>query len=386
MAGCGNNQTKENTSATTDMSESSTAEIIQSTDKQENTEDTDGKLVFDHAMELDYAKNFSVDYYKNGYKLIKINYDGYEKSILTVPEGKKVPDELDKDILVLQMPLKNILISSTPTMSLINAINSLDTVGLTTTKKETWYIDNVVKKMDNNEIIYVGEYKAPDYEVLAAQAPPFAVFSTMLSSVPEVAAKLDELKIPYILDQSTYEEHPLARTEWIKLYGALCEKDEEAKAEFDKQVELVNNVSAKEKAGKTAAIFYITSKGVLYTRNAGDYVTKMLELAGGDYILADLNKEKTGNTKMEMEEFYAKAKDADYIIYIYSLGGKPETLADFTAKSELLKDFKAVKEGNVWCTTPDFFQISNTLGSMIADMNKMFETDADNLTYLFKLK
>ena len=31
----------------------------------------DGKLEFDHAMELEYAKCFSVDYYKGGYKIAK---------------------------------------------------------------------------------------------------------------------------------------------------------------------------------------------------------------------------------------------------------------------------------------------------------------------------
>ena len=97
---------------------------------------------------------------------------------------------------------------------------------------------------------------------------------------------------------------------------------------------------------------------------------------------------KIAAVNMEMEAFYDKAKDADYIIYIWSLGGKPETLADFLAKSEVFADFKAVKEGNVWCTTPDYFQISNTLGSMIRDMHLMIDADkdTDSLTYLNRLK
>ena len=49
-----------------------------------------GKLVFDHSMELKYAKCFSVDYYKGGYKLIKLVDD---TEILVVPEGMSVPEE-----------------------------------------------------------------------------------------------------------------------------------------------------------------------------------------------------------------------------------------------------------------------------------------------------
>ena len=83
-----------------------------------------------------------------------------------------------------------------------------------------------------------------------------------------------------------------------------------------------------------------------------------------------------------------KAKDADYIIYVWNLGGKPSTLSDFTGYNSILADIKAVKDGNVWCTTPDFFQIADTIGSMINDINLMLNADADTseLTYLKKLK
>ena len=91
---------------------------------------------------------------------------------------------------------------------------------------------------------------------------------------------------------------------------------------------------------------------------------------------------------MELEAFYDKAKDADYIIYIWSLGGKPETLDAFLERAAILSDLKAVKNGNVWCTTPDYFQIQNTIGNMINDMRLMLDAgaDVDKLTYLFKLK
>ena len=66
----------------------------------------------------------------------------------------------------------------------------------------------------------------------------------------------------------------------------------------------------------------------------------------------------------------------------------PSTLSDFTGYNSILADIKAVKDGNVWCTTPDFFQIADTIGSMINDINLMLNADADTseLTYLKKLK
>lgn len=349
-------------------------------------ENYDGKLVFDHSLELKYAKNFSVDYYKGGYKLIKVS-DGNE--ILTVPEGMSVPAEIESNVVVLKMPVNNMLISSTPTMSLINSIGMLDRISLTTTERDDWYIDEVIEKMDDSSITFAGSYKAPDYEILTSYAPPFAVFSGMLNSVPEVGEKLKELKIPYILDMAAEEVEPLARVEWVKLYGALFDCEEKANEVFDTQVAYVDNLDTEKVTDKTVAMFYITSKGNLHVRQGGDYMVKMLELAGGKYIFSDLNPDKTGTAKLEFEEFYKTAKDADYIIYIWSLGGKPSSLDDFLAKSELFKEFKAVKEGNVWCTTPDYFQISDTLGHMIKDMNGMLtleDPSVDSFPHLIRLK
>ena len=71
------------------------------------------------------------------------------------------------------------------------------------------------------------------------------------------------------------------------------------------------------------------------------------------------------------------------------MGGKPATIADLVAKSEVLGDMKAVKDGNVWCTTADFFQTSSTIGNIISDISKVVtstDSNTDKYTYLFKLK
>lgn len=361
----------------------------------DNGNNYDGQLVFDHSMELKYAKLFSVDYYKGGYKLLTItNRDedtaivSKQSKILLVPDGMSTPSGVDADTLVLKAPVTNMLVSSTPVTSLMNASNCLSGISQVTYDKKSWYIDAVKKAFDDGKLTYVGDYKAPDYESIIAGSPSLAIYSTMLTSVPDVAAKLKELGVNYILDQSTYEDHPLGRVEWAKLYAALCNEEEAATAMFNEQAAYVDTLSKAENTGKSVAVFYITSKGKLYVRNAGDYLAQMVSIAGGNYIFSDLNPDKTGTQELGIESFYEKAKDADYIIYVWNLGGKPSTMADFTSYNSVLSDLKAVKDGNVWCTTPDFFQIADTIGSMINDINLMFKADAgtSELTYLKKLK
>lgn len=160
----------------------------------------DGKLEFDHTMELKYAKLFKVDYYKGGYKMLTItNRDedtaivDKETKLLIVPDGMSTPS-VDSNVIVLKAPVTNMLVSSTPVTSLMNASNCLSNISQVTYNKDEWYIDDVKKAFDNNKLTYIGNYKEPDYELIVAGAPSIAVYSTMLSSVPEVAAKLKEIR------------------------------------------------------------------------------------------------------------------------------------------------------------------------------------------------
>lgn len=362
--------------------ESSSTAVSEPAESSEE-ENYDGRLVEDHSMELKYAKCFSVDYFKGGYKLISI-VDGTK--LLVVPEGMKVPEEKPEEAIVLQQPVQNILVSSTPVTSLINAIGELDAITLTTYDVDSWYIDEVKDALNGGKMTYIGDYKAPDYEKITAAGSTFAIFSTMLTD--DVKEQLVNLGVDVVLDQSAQEDHPLARVEWAKLYGAIFNAEDMAEDVFNAQDEYVEALAKLESTGKSVAMFYITSKGVLYARNADDYMAKMIALAGGEYALSDVGVGETGTAKMEMEAFFNKAKDADCIIYIWSMGGKPENMEAFLERAAILSDMKAVKEGNVWCTTPDYFQIQNTIGSMINDIRLMLEADesTDKLTYLFRLK
>lgn len=348
------------------------------------TEGSDGGgLVFERSMELSYAKCFAVDYYKGGYKLVSIS-DGTK--LLVVPEGMDVSADAPADAIILRQPVDNIMAASAPVVSLINAIGALDAVSLTTSDADAWYIDEVKSAVAGGSIAYVGDDTAPDYEKITAAGSTLAFYSAMLTE--DVAAQLGALGVDVVVDRSADEEHPLARVEWVKLYGALFNREDRAEEVFNAQAARVDGIAGAGSTGKTAAIFYITSKGALYARNAGDYMAKMVELAGGTYALADVGAGKTGTAHMEPEAFYDGAGDADHIIYIWSMGGRPERLADVLDRAGILAELKAVREGNVWCTTPDFFQAQNAIGDMIGDVRWMLASDGSDgaLTYLRRLK
>lgn len=345
-------------------------------------------LTFDHSLELSYAEGFSVDYYDGDYELITIEESG---RFLAVPENGKIPEGLDSDITVLQKPITNIYLVATSAMDFFVALDGLDHIRLSGTDANGWYIEEAKKALEDGSILFAGKYSAPDYERILNESCSLAVESTMIYHTPEVKEKLEQFGIPVMVERSSYESHPLGRTEWIKLYGALLDKEEKAESIFREQEERMESVLSGTNSGKTVAFFYITSTGYANVRKSDDYVSRMIELAGGEYIFQDLGEDDNAlsTVNLQMEEFYAAAKDADYIIYNSAIDGELETVDQLLQKSALLEDFKAVQEGNVWCTGKNLFQESTGLGVMIEDIHKMLYEEGDSLTeltYMHRLK
>lgn len=341
-------------------------------------------LTFQEETELLYAQCFHLYRYEGGYTLIRI-VDGGD--FLVVPEGAAVPDDLDGSITVLQQPLNRIYLAATSAMALFSAMDAVDAIRMTGVQASGWYIDAAIEGLNNGSILFAGKYSAPDYEMLIDQECDLAIESTMIYHTPKVKEMVEDLGIPVLVDRSSYESHPLGRTEWIKLYAALVGKEAEAAAFFDQQADIIRQLENFEITGKTVAFFYVNSDGSIVIRKPTDYIPKMIELAGGKYAFEDLITDQTATSiSITMENFYATAVDADVLIYNASIDAPISSIDELLAKDALFADFKAVKEGNVWCTGKSFYQATDIVGEMIRDIHHVL-TDGDEsaMTFLTKV-
>lgn len=337
---------------------------------------------------LQYATQFTVTNYEGGYKLIEIVDSG---KYLVVPDGKAVPQGMDKGVVVLHQPLDHIYLAATSAMDLFRALDGVGNIRFSAMNTSGWYIDAAKQAMEDGSMLYAGKYSAPDYELICSGLCDLAVESTMIYHTPEVKEQLEHLGVPVLVERSSYESNPLGRMEWLKLYGVLLGKESQADELFRKEVDALSGTMGQKSTGKTVAFFYITTTGSVNVHKSGDYVTKMIEMAGGRYIFSDLgdNGNALSTMNMQMESFYNGAKDADVLIYNSAIDGELHTMDELTAKSPLLADFKAVKNGNVWCTGKNLFQEPMGLGKMITDIHTVLtETDPDpgKLTYLHRLE
>ena len=271
-------------------------------------------LTWKSRMELAYATQFAVDTYEDAdgmqYEAVSVA-DG--SRFLLIPEGGKVPEDLPDSIQVLKRPVKQIYLVATATMDMFRMLGALPDIRFSGTDASGWYIPEAKEAMENGSILYAGKYSEPDYERIVSEGCGLAIENTMILHSPEVKEKLESFGIPVLVDHSSYEAHPLGRTEWIRLYGVLT-------------------------------------------------------------------------VNMQMEEFYAAAKESDYLIYNSTIDGEIHSISELLAKAPVLKDFKAVQAGNVWCTTKNLYQESMSVGAMLEDIHAIFSGSQEDGTYLYKLQ
>ncbi len=373
--------------------------------EQENSGIDFSAIEFSERADVSYAREFSIhkvsgikgsDSTKNqdispddaGYSLVKISG---EKPVIIIEENAPVPKNIPADYAVLQKPLDKAYLVSTSVMDFLVKLDVLDKVKFSGSKKESWYLPEAVRAMEEGSLVYAGKYSAPDYEILYSNRCGLSIQNTMIYHKPEVKEKLEQLGIPVIVERSSYEKNPLGKLEWIKLYGLLFGKEKEAEDFFDARIQEFSEMEAFPVTGKKIAFFYVASNGAVNVRKPGDYIAESIGMAGGKYFLdsPDLEEDNAlSSMNMQSEDFYLNAKDADILVYNSTIDGMISDKAQLIEKYPLIKDFKGFKNGKVYCTDKTFFQeTTGTVGFMLDLSRIMNDADTEeNLQYLVKIK
>ena len=343
-------------------------------------------LSFDKTMPLDYATQFSVSYAGDDYKHITI---GQDQKFLLVAEGAAVPSGVPEGVTILQQPLDEIYLVASAAMDSFAQLDAVDSIRFSGRKESDWYIEQAKEAMSAGDMLYAGKYSEPDYELILSQGCDLVLENTMIYHSPEVIEQFETLGIPVLVEMSSYESEPFGRMEWVKLYGALIGKENEAAALFEEKMDSVSGILGAAPMGKTVTFFYVTSNGAVNVRKSTDYVAKSIAMAGGEYVSFDNTEEENAQSTVtiQMEAFYSGAHDADVLIYNSIIDGGLTTIDELLALELLLGDFKAVQNGNVWCTTQSFFQQSTALVDFVLDLHRVFtENDPADLQFLRKVE
>ena len=308
-------------------------------------------LKYSHSLDTEYAKVFTVDYYEEGYVLLTVKED--DSKYLIVPEGKDI--EVTDDVTIIKRPIENIYLVSSSSMDMFVGISALDTIKFSGRQADDWYIKEAADAMNEGRIVYAGKYSKPDYELIVSGGCDLAIENTMIYHSPDVLDQFKVFGIPYRMSIP------------IRIYD---KHDYTVTFELDRRYFPFDFTDRGEPCG------------------IAENARFMIDIAGGEYVFDYLDDDSSAKTtvNMQIEEFYKTARDADILIYNSSIDTSVNSLDDLYAKCNLLKDFKAVKEGNVWCTSQDMYQQSLSTAFMIEDFNKVFNDKDEGLNYLYRLK
>ncbi|WP_408071321.1 ABC transporter substrate-binding protein [Butyrivibrio sp. JL13D10] len=346
--------------------------------------DIDG-LRYISTDENEYAKCFAIHRYSEGYACICLDDD---RKYLIVPGDKGIPKDLDEDIVVLHKPFNNIYLAASGVMCHFDTIGQTEKIVLSGLTKDKWYIDSARKAMETGSMEYGGKYSAPDYEKIIMKDIDLTIENTMILHAPKVLEKLQDLGIQVFIDRSSYEESPLGRLEWIKIYGFFTDREEEAHKAFEEQTGIVKALDDSQASGKTVAVFSINSNHLVITKKQNDYLARMIEMAGAIYLGPKDNDDDSSSTQetISIESFYDYASEADIVLYNATIEDVPDSIGDLMSMDATFNDFKAFNKGDVYYIDKSLYQFAGESGTIIDNLRSIFNGKSEDTKFIHKLR
>jgi iron complex transport system substrate-binding protein len=204
--------------------------------------------------------------------------------------------------------------------------------------------------------------------------------------------RLQALGIPMMLTSEWQEDSPLAKFEWIKLFGMLFGKQALADSIFKQTNEeylssLVSRLSSK----SPRVLVGMSYGGVWYAPGGHSYTAQLIRDAGGCYLWAG---DTTREMRLSLEEVFAIADSADIWLNPGAFSSPDEILA----AEPRVKNIRAFRDGRVYQNDGikgpgggnDFYEsavahpvelLANVIGNMYPDSVSSKTADLGNPPY-----
>lgn len=261
-------------------------------------------------LELNHASGLSLYSNKNkDFFLVNIlrPWKGSSSVYRYILSDKKIKNGICKNYIFIRTPVKRIVSLSTTNLSSLSLINYLDNVvGFSGTKYvNTPKAVTLVRKGVIRELGY-----PVSHERLISLRPDVILSYVVSSPVVEGIDKQMKLGLPVLVIAEHAESNPLARAEWIKVYGALAGK-------FKESSKLYNDIKNNYDALKSKVISSVKVKPVVIIGKMtnGNWVAP-----GGNSDLAQIIRDAGGKYFFDNYKQYAPLS-INYEVIIKSSSG-----------------------------------------------------------------
>ena len=295
-----------------------------------------------------YAKNFEITHFPT-HRIATIR-NVQRGSTAThhyalVPKGAPRPT-LPAGITVIRTPVERVVVMETVYIGYLEALGKLDAIAGAATAD---YISNATVRagIEDGSIKKVQIGAALNIERMLLLQPDLILTSVSGDPTFDVPAKLARSGLPVVLSAGYMEQHPLARSEWIKFMAAFFDADSEADHIFDDIATRYESLRAKSASATTRPTVFCGApySGAWHMAGGESYTAQAIRDAGGDYLWADVLG--SGAIPLDTERVYLKAAHAD----IWINPSFYRSLAELYGADARFQKFDAAQSGQVFNNT-----------------------------------
>lgn len=305
---------------------------------------------------LKYAHGFRIDYYERYKELSVANrMNGRMDTLhyLLVDSGVTPPADRP-GIPVIVTPVRTMSVQSSVHVALAAFAGVADRI---TGLGDFQYINSPVVRegMRTGRVKQTGIDNNINTELLISMHPGVLIVMTNPNAAFGQYKPLMEAGIPVIPDGEWMETTPLGRAEWVKLIGALVDREDAVNKKFDSVAQTYEKLAAIGRAAKEkpTVIVNMPFKGAWYLPEGDNYMTQFLKDAGASYPWADSRGD--GSLSLNFEAVAPVALKADFWLN----QGYVDTKSALLARDSRYSTFHSFKTGALW----NFNKRVNDIGS-----------------------
>lgn len=315
------------------------------------------------------------------------------------------PSDGHRDTLVMEKPMDNIVCMSSSHVaalseigadSVITAVSGMDYISDPDIRRrfDASDKDDVLRGMHAVNPVYdIGYESSLDYEKILELDPDLLVTYTVSGAEPPYIAKLRSLGVPVMILHDHLEEHPLARAEYVRLFGALTHLLPEADSVYAgvcSRYESLAETVVDSGSAPCAVLLNIPYADAWYIPGEGSYMSRLIKDAGGVVLGAEPGT--AVSRVVSVEQAYVLSQQAD----VWLNPGSCRTLEEMKQIHQLFPKFGPLSKelpiyNNTLRTTPeggnDFWESGAMRPDLILeDMINIFRGDTEkSLHYFFPL-
>lgn len=285
---------------------------------------------------------------KQGYTKLTVrdpwqNSRGTEMVWYLVDHDMDIPEGIDED-QVIRIPVSRMICMSTTHLAMLRALDATDVlVGIS--GPGLVYDSLILDAVQRGKIADIGYEGNLNSELIVTLRPDLLMAYGVAAPSAGNTGRLSAMGVKVLYNADYLEEHPLARYEWIRLFGLLTGRKALADSLYGEvsaaYLELTGNVSRLIRE-RPEVLLGSPWEDVWYVSPANSYTGKLIEDAGGHYIFSDLSE--AHSVPFSVEAVFERATEAD----IWINPGTAESLADIGAADHRMMRLPVYSRGEVW--------------------------------------